>query len=389
MSLHDEAHFHHFLKNKEMNEMYLSVFLMALAQGLISIFVPIYLYFLGYSIPYILFYYFLISFYFVVLAPFLVRGIPKIGVKHSIGISIPFYIIYFLGLSILGSAPWLFFFLPAALAIRTIFYNIGYHLNYIEHSEIGCKGKEVSLLTSMPVIASLLSPLAGGFIVFIFGYSYLYTVGSIILSFSIIPLFLTKDQKEKITFKTSDLFKNIVKKENKFLTASFVGYASTTTIGVIVWPLFLTTLNISTETIGSIVSVTAVLTLILFYFMGGKDDIKSEKEAIIKRNKLYTIGWIIRIFADSVFSAFLIDAYKSVTFRLLYVPWLSLTYDVAKRKSDYFKFLVSREITFNLSRVLVIPILIWIFTLGFYPFVLAFLLASLLSLAYSLIIKHS
>lgn len=362
---------------------------MALAQGLISIFVPIYLYFLGYSIPYILFYYFLISFYFVVLAPFLVKGIPKIGVKHSIGISIPFYIIYFLGLSILGSAPWLFFFLPAALAIRTIFYNIGYHLNYIEHSEIGCKGKEVSLLTSMPVIASLLSPLAGGFIVFIFGYPYLYTVGSIILSFSIIPLFLTKDQKEKITFKTSDLFKNIVKKENKFLTASFVGYASTTTIGVIVWPLFLTTLNISTETIGSIVSVTAVLTLILFYFIGEKDDIKSEKEAIIRRNKLYTIGWIIRIFADSVFSAFLIDAYKTVTFRLLFVPWLSLTYDVAKRKSDYFKFLVSREITFNLSRVLVIPILIWIFTLGFYPFVLAFLLASLLSLAYSLIIKHS
>lgn len=389
MSLHDEAHLQHFLKNKEMNEMYLSVFLMALAQGLISIFVPIYLYFLNYSIPYILFYYFLISLYFIALAPFLIKWIPKIGVKHSMGISVPFYIIYFLGLSILESASWLFYILPAVLATRLIFYNIGYHLNYIEHSDAGGEEKEVSILASIPLVASLLSPLAGGFIAFVFGYSYLYAIGSIILSISMIPLFLTKDQKEKITFKTSDLFKGIVKKENRFLTGSFAGYASTTTIGLVVWPLFLTTLDISIKTIGSIVSITAVLTLILFYFIGEKNDTKNEKEAIARRSKFYTIGWIARIFADSAFSAFMIDAYKTVTFKLLFVPWASFTYNVAKRKSDYFKFLVSRELTFNISRIIILSILIYIFIVGFYPFVISFLLASLLSLAYSLIIKHS
>ena len=198
-----------------------------------------------------------------------------------------------------------------------------------------------------------------------------------------------KDQKERITFKTTDIFKSIIKKENRFLTGSFFGYASTTTIGLIIWPLFLTSLNISTETIGIIVSVTAVFTLILFYFIGEKNDIESEKKAIIKRNRLYTIGWIIRIFADSTFSAFMIDAYKTVTFKLLFVPWTSFAYNVAKKKSDYFKFLISRELTFNISRIIILPILIYIFVVGFYPFTAAFLLASLLSLAYSLIIKHS
>ncbi len=388
MSLHDETHLHHFLQNKEMNEMYISVFLMSLAQGLISIFVPIYLYSLNYSIVQILTYFFLVSLFFIILAPFLSKIIGKIGAKHSISLSIPFYIIYFLGLSILDSSPILFYVLPLLLAIRLIFYNIAYHLNYLEHEDSKNRSKEISVLMSMPLVASLLSPFFGGLIINIFDYSFLYVIGAILLSLSILPLFATKDKKENIKFKTKDLFKDIAKKENRNLSLSFMGYASATIIGIIIWPIFLTSLSISAKSIGIIMSSAAIITLILFLFIKEKEDIKTEEKEIKKRTILHTIGWIGRIFADSVFLAFLIDSYKKITFRLLSLPWTSYTYNIAKKRHDYFRFIVSREITFNLSRVLIIPILIWFFNIGFAPFTLSFILAAFLSTGYSLIIKN-
>ncbi|MEK7452732.1 MAG: hypothetical protein AAB614_00690 [Patescibacteria group bacterium] len=389
MSLSDRIHIQNFLKNKEMNEMYLSVFLMSIAQGLVAIFVPIYLYSLHYSISEILFYYFLISAYFLILTPFLIKIISKIGVKHSIGISIPFHIIYFLGLNIIESLPLLFYILPAILSSSLIFHNIGYHLNYMEHSDSERTEKEVSILIILPVIASIASPFIGGFIAFVFGYSYIYIIGSIILSLSIMPLFVTKDQKEKINFKTNEIFKNVIKKENKFLTTSFMAYAATSTIGIVIWPLFLTTLNISTKIIGFIISVTAISTLFFSYFTSDKrNNIENEKESIKKIYIFDTLGWIGRIFVDSSISAFVVESYKTITVRLLHIKWASLSYNIAK-KSDYFRFIVSRELTFNISRVLVIPLFILIFNNGLYPFTITFFIASILSLGFVLIVKHS
>ncbi len=386
MSLHDETHLHHFLQNKEMNEMYLSVFLMSLAQSIISIFVPIYLYFLGYSIEQILFYFFLISFFVVLFMPYLAQLISKIGVKHSISISIPFYIIYFLGLSILDSSPWLFYILPAVIAVRLALYNTSYHLNYLEHEDAKHREKQVSILLAIPVLASLLAPFFGGLVISAFGYSYLYAVGSILLSVSTIPLLLTKDQKEKMKFKKIDIFKDIINKKRRNISLSFIGYASAATIGMVVWPIFLTTLDISTKYIGMIISFSAILTLIIFYFIEEKKEKELKEKEIKKRTFLHTLGWIGRMFADSMFLAFLVDFYKKIAFRLLSVPWTTYTYDIAK-KQDYFRFIVSREVTFNISRMLFLPILILLFNINLMPFTLSFMLAAVLSLLYAKIVK--
>ncbi len=388
MSLHDESHTHEFFQKKEMNEMYLAVFLMSFADGLISIFVPIYLYTLGYPIENVIFFYIILAVSNISLLPFLLKIISKIGVKHSISMSIPFLIIYFLGLTFIPQLPFLFYILPIILAIRTMFFNIGYHLNYLEHSDAKKRGKEVSILVSLPLIASLLSPLLGGITINYLGYQYLYAVGAIILAISIIPLFLTKDQKEKMNFTILDAYKFIFEKKHRNIIKSFFGAATAGTIGLVIWPIFLTSLKLSTETIGMISSLTAILTLIIFFILTRKENKEKREKIIKKRTIVHTIGWLARIFASSALSAFVIDAYKKLFYKLLQVEWSAYTYELAK-KQNYFKFIVTREIAFNLSRIIFLPILMLIFSFSSSPFTLAFIMASVLSLLYPLITKKT
>ena len=57
--IHDYLHgpISHYFKNKEMDELYVSIGIKALAQSIIQIFIPIYLYKLGFSISTIALYY--------------------------------------------------------------------------------------------------------------------------------------------------------------------------------------------------------------------------------------------------------------------------------------------------------------------------------------------
>src|SRR5680860_321733 len=88
MSLHhNNHHIHQFLKNKEMNEMYLSYGIFNFALGLISVFIPIYLYKIGYSIPLILFFFFLNSLAFVAFSYLGVKIVSRLGVKHTMLLS--------------------------------------------------------------------------------------------------------------------------------------------------------------------------------------------------------------------------------------------------------------------------------------------------------------
>ena len=89
MHLINNKDFFHFSLGRELNELYISRAIMAFALSLISLFVPIYFYQLGFSISKILLFFFLIALYFFVLTLFTPKIIAKVGIRHSILFSIP------------------------------------------------------------------------------------------------------------------------------------------------------------------------------------------------------------------------------------------------------------------------------------------------------------
>jgi MFS family permease len=384
MSLHhDNHHIRHFLKNKEMNELYISYGIMNFALGLISVFIPIYLYKLDYSIPEILFFFFLNSISFILFSYWGARIVARLGVKHTMLLTIPIFIIFFIGLRFIQNFPILFFILPVLRSFKMILYNYSFHLNFIQHSDQKHRGKEVSILQATEVAASILSPFFGGMIIAYSSFGTLFTVGSIILFLAMIPLFLTKDTYEKITFEKKNLILDIFKKENLNFVYSFSGYAIESWIGMIIWPIFLFVMLFNVESVGALTSITALATFMTFYFIGKATDKKDKRELLRIGTILYFFGWIGRIFVGGFTSMFFIDTYKNLTQRVLAVPWTAYSYDLAAKK-NYFKFIVQREIIFNISRVLILPILIMLFYFldNTYAFAISFATAAFFSLFY-------
>ena len=379
--LHHSLETHNFFQKKEMNEIYLSFGIQNFALGLISIFIPIFLYDLGYSIPWILFFYFLLPLNTVLFGYRGARWVAKLGIKRSMLASIFLLFIQLAGLRYLQAWPLLFFILPTVQAFKAMFYNYSFNLNFIQHSDSGRRGKEVSSLQASALIASLLSPFLGGLVIKFFGFYVLFIIAAALLFVSIIPLALLKETYEKVNFSQGSMFKDIFSRSNRPVALSFSGFAVEEWIGYVIWPIFLTVIYLSTESIGAISSLTALVTFMVFYFVGKLSD-KQDKRRLIKFGTFfYFFSWLGRIFATGFMSVLFIDTYKSITGYILRIPWTSYTYDLAAR-SNYFKFIVEREIIFDLSRVMVAPFIILVFIIDYHPFIISFAVAALFSLLY-------
>ncbi len=99
-----------FLQNKKINHFFLSIFIMSFGGALINIFVPIYLYTLNFEIYQIIFFYFLVSLNFVIFSYYGAKITAAIGEKHAILASIPFLILYNIGLIFINSNKIIFLF---------------------------------------------------------------------------------------------------------------------------------------------------------------------------------------------------------------------------------------------------------------------------------------
>jgi MFS family permease len=385
MSLLNNAIHFKFFKNKDMNQLYWSVFIMTFGESLINIFVPIYLYQLGFKIPQILLFYFLVSSYFLIFSYVGARITAKIGEKHSILFSTPFLIIYYIGLIFINSFNILLYVLPLLLALRMILFNYGYHLNFINHSEKTKRGRELALFGIITLLATISAPYIGSIFASI-NFTILFITSSLLIIIGTMPLFFSEDKYEKIGFSINSLLQKVKSKENRGNFISFSGYAIESIIGRTIWPIFLIIILDTINKTGLIISISMLISLLAFHYVGKLTD-KINKIKLLKIGTiLYFFAWIGRIFADTTFKVLFIDSYKNLSEKILHLPWSAHSYDLAKRK-DYFEFIVSREIIFNLIRIIIFPILILIFWINFYPFIISFIIASIFSIGYIFINK--
>lgn len=385
MGLHFNHNYHHkFLLNKEMNLFFLSIFLYGIANSLIGLFVPIYLYENNFSIYKIIIFFLLVSISFVLFSILGAKIVAKIGVKHSMLLSTPFLGIYYLGLNFYINE--MFYILPFFLSASMIFYNYGYHLNYIKHSNKKKIGKELSFIGIISVLSSILSPFLGGLIISVFSFNILFLVGVSLLIISILPLFLTKESYEKYNIDFKKIKKYLFKKNNKINSLSFSGYAIESIIGRILWPIFLIIVIKNITKVGFIVSISLLFSILVFYFIGKLTD-KYNKSKLLKFGTgLYFISWIGRIFVTSSVGVFFVDSYKNISEKILHIPWSAKSVEISLEE-NYFLFVVSREIIFNLSRIIILPIIIILFYINYHPFIISFIIAALFCLFYPLLKK--
>lgn len=352
---------------------------------MINIFIPIYLFSLGFPIYQILIFYFLEALYFIIFAYKGAQITSRIGAKHSILLSGPFFALYILGLAGLNHYPVLFFLIPLFASLRAVLFIYGFDLIFLKNSEENRIGRELAALYILILLAGAIAPFLGGLLSEI-NFNLAFITSLVFVIGGSIPLLFTKDNKDIINFNFSKVVKKIFSKRNIGNSISFSGYAVEATIDRVIWPIFIIFIVGTLEKTGLLISLSILISIFVFYFVGKITD-KVNKISLLKLGTiLYYFGWIGRIFANTSGKILFVDSYKNISEEILKVPWVAQTYALAKRE-DRFEFIVFRQVVFNSIRIIVLPILIALFYFDIYPFILSFAIASIFSLGYLFINK--
>lgn len=381
--LFDRHHFH-FFRNREIDSLYISLALIQFAEAFINVFVPIYLWKLGFLLWQILFFYFLASLYFLIVLILLLPLIKKLSDKMMMSLGIAFHILYFLGLAAIGDHIILFYLLPLPLAIHFLLFNVGYHMDFSSAAEREFVGREMGTRYMIGALVQFSAPFIGGILVSIVDFRSTFLTGSIILLLSLLPLFFFAQRTLSKTLTTASIYHFLFNKTLLPFTISGAGYATEIMVGGILWPLYLFIIIGSIAELGGIISLGLLASALITYVVGVLSDTGKRRSVISLTAKLFSLVWLTRPFMTTPFAGLLSHVGGNLVNAPLMVAWSSQYYKLAKTVPDASSFILSREALYHLARIVFLPVLI-ILTY-FLPnqlfFSLSFVLAALLTLLF-------
>lgn len=357
MSGHSPVHFQ-FFGNREVTSLYFTIALVRFALGLVTVFVPIYLWQLGYPLWQILSYFLLESLYYLIIAFLGLPFLRRLTDKSLLILSLPFFILYFIGLSFLGSYPVLFFILPMLLSLKLYFFNVGYHLNFSGASDKKDMGKELGIRFMIGSLVSLTAPFLGGLIITILGYQSAFWVASLFLFISVIPLLYFPKRKVSAKLTAKSLIGYITEPKLIPYTLSGIGHANELLVGAIVWRLMLFLAVGSIEEFGGIISISLFASALVTFLAGAVSDNGHRKKVLIGGTVVNFFFWIVRAFVRSPLGVVFAEIGVHTAYPTLLVPWASQFYKLSKDAQNHSAFILSREVIYNLSRVCFLPVLI-------------------------------
>jgi|SRR3989344_2731630 len=379
----DREHFH-FFRNREIDALYIILALSNLAQGLISIFVPIYFWELGFEIHRILYFYFIDALYFVSFLLLLLPLIKRLTDKKMIILSIPFSVIYYLGLNYIDSYPILFYILPLFLTLNRIFFNSGYHINFSSVFDKKYVGREVGFRNMVGQLVQFSAPFIGGTLISLFGFKFTFNVGVLILFLMIIPLLFFPERKIVGELSTKSLF--IILKDKKILpySLSSIGYASVTMVGRIIWPLFIFINIENIRNFGGIISLGLLAGLITTYLVGYLSDSGFREKLLSLTAIISSVIWLSRTFITGILLISGNHILGNIVNNGLMVSWSSQFYDISRKTKSKSLFIISQDFLYNFSRIFFLPLLMLISYLMKIEqfFSISFVIAALVTLMY-------
>ena len=348
-------YFKHNLRH-EITELYTSVAIKNFAFSMIAIFEPIYLYKIYDSISVVFLYYAVIYTLYFFLVPLGAKAVAKYGFEHCIFYSIPFAIVYFLSLSQIPNYGWLIFTAIPFVIIYKILFWPAYHTDFAHYSAAGYRGREMSSMASILMIATIAGPIVGGIILTKFGFEELFIIVSIISLVSAIPLFATKERFEPHDFFYWKAFKRIIKPYGRYKRKNFISYFAygEELISAVGWPIFIFLILKEFYLLGLLFgAATLFLSMINLYAGKLSDDLgKDKKRKILVSCAFLRSGlWFLRPFAVSWLGILLIDFFSKTLKVGINYPIFAFVYNGGGRRKDFLEYTMFYELSISLGKM--------------------------------------
>lgn len=347
--------YHHFLRNRELDELYASIAIRAFAFALTGVFIPVYLYQLGYSFTAIFLFYGVLGIVAAVSSLVSVKIFSRLGLKHCMFISMPFLIVFFAFLYTLGDFRWPLALLSLVYGISEAFFWVPYHIDFSKFSSKKDRGMQVGFSKIIASVFAAIGPGVGGLILAFFGFHILFIMVVIFLIGSIIPLFLTKEIHQPSHFSLKEFFHRQKSKE----VLGFLGHGAEMRLGWVVWPLFIFLFILGERYISlGVVSSLALFSGVIFIFFAGKFSDMKKRKNILKIGAITNaVIWVIKSFIITPLQVVITDFFYGATQATMHVPFDAMSYDKARRRNPT-GMILQREFYLNLGAVLIFIILI-------------------------------
>lgn len=268
----------------ELSELYASTMLRSLGLSLVGIFVPIYLYKLGYELPVI--FLFMAGVFGARMVSDIVSGylVAWQGPKHVILASNIIQTFTLILLLTLSQYHWPLWLISGLWGLSLSMFFIAYHVDFSKIMHLGNGGKELGFMTIMERVGAALGPVAGGVIATVFGPEYTIMTAIILFVGAVIPLFLSA---EPTALHQQISYRGLPYRRLRRDFLSFAAFGAENTISISVWPLFaaVTILTVNTyANIGLVTSLGVIAAIVTAQFIGRVVD--REKGATLLRGSV-------------------------------------------------------------------------------------------------------
>jgi len=348
-------HFFQYFAHRSVDEIYYSVGLRRFAIQLIGLYEPIFLYTLfNKNLSFVLFFFSAILFGHSFLAPLGGKLMAKIGIKRSMLFSIPFLMAYYLLLFFSDKVFFLIFLAPIMAAICRIMFLPAFHADFARLSTRKNRGKQLGVMNIITLLASVVGPLLGAFLLIRFGFPTLFIVVVILFFSSAIPLAMSLETKPRYSDTYQSIWKLATKKGWRKKSASLVLYGMESGANIVYWPLFLFILAIGYSQLGMISSISLVFSLAIILYTARITDKFNKIKVFRSGCYIAAVGNFLKTFVRVPLSAIGAQVLFQVGDTLDTTPLTAHIYDkTQKEKLHVGRFIVFREAIQNLGTALI------------------------------------
>ncbi len=368
--------------SQQMREFYASSAIFDFGVAMAAIFEPIYLWKIGWHLPsIILFYLAAYAFYFLI-APLGASFARSRGYEHSIALSTPFLVLYFLALYAIPHHGAFAALSAAAFGIFRMFYWPGARSIIARYSTDEDGGRTLSGLSALSIGATVLGPIVGGIVLQQYGFAVLFLIVSAVILLSNVPMLITPEKFEPHTLSYADAYKRMLRRPFRKTVVAHFGYGEEF-ISDIIWPVFIIMVIPSYIAIGAVATAGAVFAIVAILVIGRMAD-EHHRHPILHAGVLMTsFSWLIRIASMSPLGIVLAQSLYRISRLTIQVPFIAMAnhrardYSVMKSSLLYeMSIVVGKIVTAAAALVL----------LAFFPdnWTVVFVLAAALTFFYGL-----
>lgn len=337
--------------------LYANRIIQQVAQGLLGIFVPVFLLESFGSLNAVFIYYILaytLYLFFVTPGAILASKITfRRGLIFSVFGGAVFYfclfvfdknILLFAGISLI------------AATFDRVLYWIPYHSGFAKFTDKENRGRIIGIFSAIFALFAASLPLIAGLIISTFNFEILFLIAIVIYVSSIFPLANMPKINEYYSFGLVQTWKILFHKRDRKILFSYMADGAQDTVGIIIWPIFMWMVLDGDFTAVGLLSSLIVLTTIVIQLAVGSYTDKIDKKTLIKYGSvLYSIGWVIKAFVNTGFHIFVVSSYHNFSSIIMRTPFSALMYEKAADAGHYMdEYSVLRSMSINLGRILML-----------------------------------